>query len=72
MELSSRYNFSAYIAMCVEKMYGYTCTDICVKFCDYLWRDTQESDCPYGEKPGAWEWLPRQRELIFFQSLCTF
>lgn len=46
--------------------------DICVKFCDYLWRETQESDCPYGEKPGAWEQLPKQRELVFFYPLAPF
>lgn len=30
-------------------------TDICVESSDYLWRDAQEKDCPYGGKPGAWE-----------------
>lgn len=56
MELSSRYNFSTFITICVEKnVCVYIHTQTCVKFCNYLWRDTQESDCPYGEKPGAWE-----------------
>lgn len=40
-------------------------TDMCVKLCGYLWRESQESDCPYGESPGASQQLPRQRDLIF-------
>lgn len=36
--------------MCVH-----ACTDVCVKFCDDLWGDTQENDCPYGGKAGVWE-----------------
>lgn len=56
MELSSRYHFSAHIAFVWEKcVCMHVHTDVCVKFCDRLWRDTQENNCPYEEKTGAQE-----------------
>lgn len=73
MKLPSRYNFRAYIAICVGKcLYIHEHTNICVKLCDYLWRDTQESDCPSGGKPGAREYQPRQKVDVFFYPFAPF